>query len=439
MSTKITAFEIENLKRIKAVKMEPSSNGLTVIGGGNGQGKTSILDGIAYALGGEKFRPSEVKRSNSVTEPYMRIELSNGLIVERKGKKSALVVTDVTGKKAGQQLLDCFVEKLALNLPKFMESSGKEKADVLLKIIGVGDDLDRLDRQEKDLYQERLYIGRVADQKRKYADELPFFEDVPDEPVSASELIRQQQEILARNGENERKRQNAAEIERRCDLLEKELSDAYGRAAEAERKLEEAKAAYDQACIDKETAFHIASQLRDESTAELEKNLAEIEELNRKIRANLDKEKASSDAGLVQKQYDQLTMDIEEVRKARTALLDGANLPLPELSVSAGELIYKGQKWDNMSGSERLMVATAIVRKLNPECGFVLMDKLEQMDLNTLREFSSWLEKEGLQVIATRVSSGDECSIIIEDGYVAEEKPDRPPEPETIDWSKIEL
>ena len=44
------------------------------------------------------------------------------------------------------------------------------------------------------------------------------------------------------------------------------------------------------------------------------------------------------------------------------------------------------------------------------------MDKLEQMDIDTLKDFGTWLEKEGLQVIATRVSTGDECSVIIEDG-----------------------
>ena len=94
-------------------------------------------------------------------------------------------------------------------------------------------------------------------------------------------------------------------------------------------------------------------------------------------------------------------------------------LPLPGLSVDDGELVYNGQKWDCMSGSDRLKVATAIVRKLNPKCGFVLLDKLEQMDLQTLREFGAWLEQEGLQAIATRVSTGDECSIVISDGYVA--------------------
>ena len=101
------------------------------------------------------------------------------------------------------------------------------------------------------------------------------------------------------------------------------------------------------------------------------------------------------------------------------ALLEGADLPLPGLSVQDGELTYKGQQWDNMSGSEQLMVATAIVRRLNPECGFVLLDKLEQMDLDTMRSFGAWLEQEGLQAIATRVSTGSECQIIIEDGYAS--------------------
>ena len=117
-------------------------------------------------------------------------------------------------------------------------------------------------------------------------------------------------------------------------------------------------------------------------------------------------------------QYESYTKDIEAIRQERIAMLNNADLPLPGLSVEDGELTYKGFKWDNLSGSEQLKVATAVVRKLNPKCGFVLLDKLEQMDLDTLNEFSIWLKQEGLQAIATRVSTGDECSIIIEDGYI---------------------
>ena len=101
-------------------------------------------------------------------------------------------------------------------------------------------------------------------------------------------------------------------------------------------------------------------------------------------------------------------------------LLNNADLPLEGLSVSEGELIFNGQKWDCMSSSDQMKVSTAIIRKLNPQCGFVLLDKLEQMDVETMQEFSSWLEAEGLQAIATRVSTGGECSLIIEDGYVVD-------------------
>ena len=43
---------------------------------------------------------------------------------------------DPDGRRAGQQLLDEFVEQLALDLPRFMQSSSKEKANTLLQIIG---------------------------------------------------------------------------------------------------------------------------------------------------------------------------------------------------------------------------------------------------------------------------------------------------------------
>ena len=112
-----------------------------------------------------------------------------------------------------------------------------------------------------------------------------------------------------------------------------------------------------------------------------------------------------------------LFRSIEALRTSKRALLDGADLPLPGLAVECGLLTYNGRRWDCMSGSEQLRAATAIVRKLKPECGFVLVDKLEQMDADTMREFGAWAEAEGLQIIATRVSTGDECSIVIEDGY----------------------
>lgn len=401
---KINELLIENVKRVKAVQFEPSADGLTIIGGRNGQGKTSVLDAIAWALGGNNYKPSVPERDGALVSPNLHIELSNGLIVERKGKNSTLKVTDPNGNKSGQQLLNEFVSTLALDLPRFINGSDKDKADSLLKILGIGDVLAQLDTKENQLYAQRTEVGRIADRKKKVADEMPMYPNVPKEPVSATELIKKQQEILARNGENEQKRQNAARYERML--------------AEAQIAFDEAKAALQKAEQDCLTARKSAEDLHDESTAELEKNLAEIEALNIKIGANSTKEAAEVEANNLQQEYDGLTEQIESVREERNKLLDSAELPLPGLSVKDGKLIYNNMPWDGMSGSDQLKVATAIVRKLNPQCGFVLMDKLEQMDLETLQEFGAWLKQEGLQVIATRVSTGDECSIIIEDGMV---------------------
>ena len=391
MSVKINSLEFENVKRIKAVQLEPSKSGLTIIGGKNRQGKTSVLDSIAWALGGDKFKPSNPMRKGSVVEPHLKVTLDNGITVERSG---------------GQQLLNSFVEQFALDLPKFMNQSSKEKAATLLKIIGVGDKLYQLETSEQTLYNQRTAIGRIADQKDKFAKEMPVYTGVPAEPVSASELIRQQQDILARNGENQRKREQR-------DYYKSQLELAQTAYEQAKSRLEAAENNYKLASID-------AENLTDENTSELERNIAEIEEINKKVRANLDREKAEIDAEDYKDQYKHLTNEIENIRQAKKDLLKGADLPLPGLSVEGGELLYNGAKWDCMSGSEQLIVATSIVRRLNPECGFVLLDKLEQLDGDTLNEFGGWLESQGLQAIATRVSTGDECSIIIEDGMSKE-------------------
>lgn len=413
MSVKINALELENVKRIKAVKIDPKQNGLTIVGGDNNQGKTSVLDSIAWALGGDKNKPSNAAREGSTIPPVLKVTLSNGIIVERKGKNSSLKVTDPSGKKAGQNLLNSFIEQLALDLPKFMNKTNKEKAEVLLNIIGVGEQLAVYQKQENELYQERLTVGRIADQKAKFAKEQPFFEDAPKDLVSPQDLINQQQAILAQNGENQRKREKVTQYEYQVKTLTDEV-------ARYEQMLNQKKEELNKATYDLSVAKTDALDLLDQLTDELEKNLAEIEETNRKVRANLDKEKAEEEAKGYKSQYDNLTNQIEDVRKQKYDLLNNADLPLPELSIEDNELTYKGKKWDSMSGSDQLRVSTAIVRKLNPDCGFVLLDKLEQMDLRTLTEFNTWLEQEGLQAIATRVSTGDECSVIIEDGYVKE-------------------
>ena len=344
--------------------------------------------------------------------PHIKLTLSNGLVVERKGKASALSVVDPTGKRGGQALLDEFVSQFAIDLPKFLNASPRDKAQMLLDILGVGPRLAELDQEEQRLYSQRHAIGQIADSKAKHAAELPEFPDTPDAPVSALELIQQQQAILARNGENQRLRND-------YDRIQRDLKNVNSQILELETKLAERRTFAKRLADQILTAQKSVETLQDESTAEIEASLESIEAINAQVAANDAKQRAMDEAADYRGQYDALTEKLNAVRADRLALLDAAPLPLPGISFAEGNVTYNGAQWDCMSGAEQLRVAVAIVRHDKPDCGFVLMDKLEQFDLDTLADFGAWLEAEKLQVVATRVSTGEECSIIIEDGLPA--------------------
>ena len=193
---KINSLELENVKRIRAVQIKPTKDGLTVIGGRNGQGKTSVLDAIAWALGGNKMKPNNPNRDGAAMPAKLHVELSNGIVVERRGKNGTLYVTDSTGMKGTQKLLDEFLSQLALDLPKFLGGSDKDRSTALLQTLGIDEQLAALDGQIRSAYQQRTAIGTDARRLRAHADKLPSHDDVPDEPVSVAETYPEIDEFL---------------------------------------------------------------------------------------------------------------------------------------------------------------------------------------------------------------------------------------------------
>lgn len=402
---KVLCFSAENFKAVKAVMCEPNEDGLTIIGGDNGAGKSTCLDILSFALGGAKYRPSNPKREGAIGDTTLHVELSNGLTVERKGKNLSLTVTDREGARHGQELLDAFISNIAIDLPKFYNASAKDKAHMILETLGIEEKLAELAKREKEKYDTRTMVGREADRKQKAAEDMPWHEDVPEEKVSVKDLIDQQQEILARNGiKDEHRRCLEAN---KCEL---------GRVNAELKRLSERR----EELVAKVTSAE-SEDFTLESTTELEAQIANYEETNRKVAENAERTRRMEEADALNDQKDALTKEIEDIRAERLSLLKDADFPLEGLSVNDdSELVYNGQPWDCMSGSQQLIVSCAIASRINPTCRFVLMDKLEQLDLKTLAEFDAWLKTQDLQCIATRVSTGGECTLVIEDGEVKE-------------------
>jgi len=427
-----TELQIKDTKRIKAVALVPAQSGLTVLGGKNRQGKTAFLDAIAFLLGGDKFRPTNLKRDGATDYPYMKVYLSNGLLVERKGKNSTLHVTDPDGKKAGQALLKGFISELALNIPKFLEMSGTSKAQLLLRSLGINDQLAPIEREIDELYATRTELGREDDRLQKVWESMPYCENTPTELVTVDGLLAELKAITDRNFTNE----ELERTRRDTDRDEVDLRESIQQKEKEIVRLEEKKRSFQyEVAQQNEMLASLVAEIegRDpipapESTDEVNQKLNDMDEVNTKVRANQAKVAAEQEYRENQDYYKRSELQLEQARKNRMALLDGAGMPLEGLSVDDGELTFEGKAWDCMAGVEQICVAIAIVRKLKPECGFVLLDKLEAFDLAELQNLGEYLEGIGLQAIATRVSTGNECTIVIEDGLIAGEPTDIPAE-----------
>lgn len=418
-SVKITSFEVENVKRVRAVSLDCSGQSLTVIGGRNAQGKTSVLDAIMWTLGGDRFRPSEPLRDGA-EKLATCITLTNGLTVERNGVNGTLKVTAADGKKGGQQLLNEFVSTFALDLPKFMQATAGEKATMLLDTFpGLGAELNRLNQEAKRIYDERHAHGVICERKKKYAQELPFDADAPNELLTGTEMTQRLQDQLRKNAENDR-------LRREMQAVRIALQAAASRVEELQRQVAVATKEWRDLSTKFTNAEEATTNLQDEDVSAIQRELEQIDAINARVRKNLDKARAEAEAADLAETYAELTKTLEDVRSKRIKLLAGVEMPLPDLSIDEdGQLLYRGRRWDGMSGAEQMRVAVAICAAIKPACGFVLLDGLERMDLTQLREFGQWLAERNLQAIGTRVGSGSECSIVIEDGAALDaEQPD---------------
>jgi signal transduction histidine kinase len=362
-----------------------------------------------WTLGGDRFRPSDPIREGA-EKMATRVELTNGIVVERRGVNGALKVTGPDGK-GGQNLLNEFVSAIALDLPKFMAASNREKANMLLDLYPeLGAELNRLNQEAKRIYDERHAQGVIVERKKKYAQELPFHQDAPNDLLTGTEMTQRLQDQLRKNAENDR-------LRREVQSVRIAHQSAAARVKELQRQLHEANEALGELDAKLARAERSATGLQDEDTTSIQQELEQIDAINAKVRQNLDKARAEAEAETLSEAYRMMSAALEDVRSRRIKLLADVKMPLSDLSISEeGDLLYRGRKWDGMSGAEQLKVAAAICASIKPECGFVLLDGLERMDTTQLSEFAAWLEARGLQAIGTRVSEGGECSIIIEDG-----------------------
>lgn len=472
---KVKQFTMQNVKGVNLFDYTFPLAGVTTIGGRNNQGKTSVLNGMQYAIGGEAYRPTNYHKDDTEAESFLRMVFSNGIVAQRVGDSADLKVYDENGKLSRQRLLDQFITKFALDLPRFLNGTDKERAEILLKALHLEEQVEALEASIQSEYDERTIIGRLRDQKRKAGKEMPFHEGVPETELSPSDILARMQEVNVRNAKIQAARQeldkNNADLVRLIEagerieaalvkvdgetvsLCEKVDADCKTKVASIEeqiRKLQESikaaqefavshkaqirrsaeenkkalagqKAENDKA-VDALTEKIASAEMQDftlEDTSSFQREIDEVENTNIKVRENIARAKVLKEADEHALKYDEKTAIIEDLRKQKDALLQGAGLPYPGLSVENKVVTLNGKAWDCMSESMKIRVGCAIVMRINPSCKFMFVDKLEQLDSESLAELDQFAKDHDIQIIGTRVTTNpDDCTIIIKNGYI---------------------
>lgn len=425
----IIKLEASNVKRLRAVTITPQGSAV-LIGGRNAQGKSSVLDAIAYALAGKEAIPSEpIRRGEKSASIVLETQ---DIVVTRKftAKGSTLEVTNKDGMvfPSPQSVLDKLCSKVAFDPLAFVRlgdtpAGRREQLRQLRDLVGV--DTSTLDAERATVFAQRTEVNRQVAAQHAVFSALP---STGPAPVDVGELLERMQDMEAANAKADRAARDANKAEEAAvhaearlaaavesvKRIEAELGKAKGEVEAARVALQAADAAAEAAQVAAKSAPRfdltpIRNRIRDSDII----NADAAKVARRKI------EEQKHDA-LVET-AERLTARIAKLDADRTALITGAKMPIPGLGFSESEVTLNGIPLSQSSSAEQLRVGLAIAIAANPNMKVMLIRDGSLLDEDSLRLVEESAKAAGAQVWVEMVGRDGQCSVVIEDGAVKEE------------------
>lgn len=427
-ATKIVRLEASNVKRLRAVEIEPDGS-VVVISGRNAQGKSSVLDAIWMALGGKRAFPRTPVREGE-GEAKIRVEFED-LIVDRRIKPNGstqLVVSSREGARypSPQAMLDALVGQLSFDPLAFSRMKPDAQRELLRKLVGL--DTSAIDSERAALYDERTAVGREIKRLEGELSGVPHHEDAPADEVSVSELAaelqaaeehqrridRAEDDVSRRAAAVSTAEEHAENIRARIASLEEELRNLRGRLEEGEKNeipkrraaLEEARERVDELRSSAPDREAIAARLRD------------AEGTNAKVRTNRRRSELEAKLASSRKERDNLSSAIEGCDRKRAEMIAGAQYPLEGLAVDEHGVLFRGLPLEQASSAEQLRVSVAIGLALNPRLRVLLVRDGSLLDDDSMRMLGELAAEADAQVWLERVGPEGEVGVVIEDGAI---------------------
>jgi hypothetical protein len=399
---KIVRLEAENLKRLRAVEIEPDGN-VVVISGRNGQGKTSVLDAIWFALGGgPAMRDTARPIRDGAEHASVALDLGDIRVTRTwSGEKTSLKVESADGARynSPQQMLDGLVGRLSFDPLAFAQQDEKSQLATLLSLVELPFDPKLLDGQRRALYEDRTVIGREVKTLEGHLAGLPEADgDVPAEEVNAADLIgdlRRAQDAL-----------------RHREQTEKSYHESVARVQRLRAEFAAAKAEMD------DLAEQVASLPTAPDPTSIEADLQAVDETNRKVRAANERLRVAELLEAKQGEYDTHTEKIALLDQEKADAVAAAKMPIDELGFTDDGVTYRGVPFKQASAAEQLRVSVAMALALNPTLRVIRITDGSLLDSANMALIEEMARDRDAQVWIERVSEDGQVGILIEDGSV---------------------
>jgi DNA repair exonuclease SbcCD ATPase subunit len=440
---KIIELTSENVKRLTAVNITPQGN-VVVIGGKNGQGKSSVLDSILFALGGDPSVKMPVRRG----EDKARIEVDLGEIVVKRTFTAAggtsLVVTNSDGAKQSspQSILDKLTGKLTFDPLEFARQRPDVQAVTLRGLVGL--DFATQDAKHGELYVKRTAINREAKALESRIASIPKVDGLPAGEISAESILNEQSLAIQKNQDNKQLRSDHFVLEQNLAIVEDQsipqckamIKRIESKIVELEQEITNCREHLEQHCselndLEKsiptlqskiDSAKSLADAAKDEDISQFRVKISKVEQTNQQIRAAKNRAELVKQFKAKSEESDKLTAEMEKMESAKRKATTEAKYPVDGLLFdTAGGITLNGIPFEQCSSAEQLKVSVAIGFALNPKLKVILIRDGSLLDDESMKTLCEMATKADAQVWIERVGTDATTSVVIEDGHIKTE------------------
>lgn len=425
-------FETHNYQRLEFFRHEFDLNdNLVLIGGENGNGKSSFQDGVEMLFTGPLRR---VKRPIHAGADACRMkgvigdaETKEPLYEIRRFKEGEdgwgfKIVRPGTNEKIPGLNQEAFLKDILGPITDPTEIPRMDPKDLRAYLIDVcGLHLDEAEKAIADAKEIVKDMEREKERLRAKFSDLPEHPDAPAEELTYGDLRTKLNAAIEHN-------RSLANLQSQKDRAEdailaatSEIEDLENRLAAAKQRLHESTQAANEA----------GNKIKSFEPADEQAILAQIEgieDTNKKVRDNIAKAAARKEAQECETKIGEAVAQWEAAKKAKNEALASAAFPIEGLGFSEedGFVTFQGQPFAQASDAEKIRVSVALALARRGALPLLFVRNASLLDGKSLRLLADEAAKFGAQVLAEIVTNRSEeghdreCTIYIHQGKVDE-------------------